>query len=108
MNNIKNKIEYLFGNNKLNPLKCESTGLMCDPVIFYIIGMTLLLVFMFIINYCKRNKLFSLITIFINIFVFIGCLIILINLCIYKKPTIYSYIIIFISVLTTYLINKSL
>jgi hypothetical protein len=104
--NFKQKIENIFNNDKLNPLKCNTSGLMCDPVILYIVGMCILLTSIFIMNYCKKNRLFALLSIFINIFIFVGCCLLLINLCIYKKPTIYSYIIIFLSLIAVFVINK--
>jgi hypothetical protein len=68
---------------------------MCVYIILYIINMCILLISIFIINYCKKNRLFALLSIFINIFIFVGYCLLLINLCIYKKSTIYNYIFIF-------------
>lgn len=102
---VKNNIVKFFNNDKLNPLKCNSDGLMCDPVILYIISMIILMIFIFISRKTNNSKFSTLMYIFINMFIAIGCALLLINLCIYKKPTLYSYVIIMLSVTVTYIIN---
>lgn len=76
----------------LNPLQCNLSFMNCNMFIYFVIGMialfTLLLIFMSS-RYSKISLLLATLSLCI---VFIGCSLLLLNMCILKKPEIYSYI----------------
>ncbi len=104
MDTNKSFIRKIFDNTRLNPYQCKPDGLLCDPVIIYIILMTVTLVFLYIFRYQLKSKLrIGLDWILISI-IFTSGLLILTNLCLYKKPSKYSIPIIIIALFALYFI----
>ena len=101
----KNIIRKIFDSTVLNPLKCQSDGLLhCDFVVIYIILMIVALIFLYIFKYNIKSKFkFAIDWILIGI-IFSAGLLILINLCLYKKPSKYAIIIIAIALFALYMV----
>ena len=104
MDTNKSFIRKIFDNTRLNPYQCKPDGLLCDPVIIYIILMTVALIFLYIFRYQLKSKLrvgFDMILISI---IFTAGLLIITNLCLYKKPSKYSIPIIVIALFALYFV----
>lgn len=56
MRSIKKAIRRGFNNKYLNPLKCSPEPLMKDPIIIYIIVMSIVLIFLYVFKYKVSTK----------------------------------------------------
>jgi len=100
----KNFIRKIFDNTRLNPYQCNPNGLLCDPVIIYIILMTVALVFLYIFRYQLKSKLRIAFDWILISIIFTSGLLILTNLCLYQKPSKYSIPIIIIALFALYFV----
>lgn len=100
----KNFIRKLFDNTVLNPYKCNPEGLMCDFVIIYIILMIIALAVLYIFKYKIRTKFVLAIDWILVSIIFTSGLLILTNMCLYKKPSKYAVVIIAIALVALYLV----
>ena len=104
MDSNRSIIRKIFDNSRLNPFQCQPDGLLCDPVIIYIILMTVALVFLYIFKYRMRTKFQTAIDWILISIIFSAGLLILVNLCLYKKPSKYSIPIIIIALIALYFV----
>lgn len=104
MDTNKSFIRRIFDNTRLNPYQCKPDGLLCDPVIIYIILMTVALVFLYIFRYQLKSKLHIAFDWILISIIFTSGLLILVNLCLYKKPSKYSIPIIIIALFALYFV----
>lgn len=101
----KNIIRKIFDSTVLNPLKCQSDGLLqCDFVVIYIILMIVALIFLYIFKYNIDSKFKVAIDWILISIIFSAGLLILINLCLYKKPSKYAIVIIAIALFALYMV----
>ncbi len=104
MDKNRSFIQKIFDNSRLNPFQCKPDGLLCDPVIIYIILMTVALVFLYIFKYKMRSKFQVAIDWILIGIIFSAGLLILVNLCLYKKPSKFSIPIIIIALVALYFV----
>lgn len=104
MDKNRNFIQKIFDNSRLNPYQCKPDGLLCDPVIIYIILMTVALIFLYIFKYQMKSKFQTAIDWILIGIIFSAGLLILVNLCLYKKPSKYSIPIIIIALVALYFV----
>lgn len=104
MDKNRNFIQKIFDNSRLNPYQCKPDGLLCDPVIIYIILMTVALVFLYVFKYRIKSKFQVAIDWILIGIIFSAGLLILVNLCLYKKPSKYSIPIIIIALVALYFV----
>ena len=104
MDKNRSFIQKIFDNSRLNPFQCQPNGLLCDPVIIYIILMTVALIFLYIFKYKMKSKFQVAIDWILIGIIFSAGLLILVNLCLYKKPSKYSIPIIIIALIALYFV----
>jgi len=104
MDKNRSFIQKIFDNSRLNPYQCKPDGLLCDPVIIYIILMTVALIFLYIFKYQMKSKFQTAIDWILIGIIFSAGLLILVNLCLYKKPSKYSIPIIIIALVALYFV----
>lgn len=104
MDKNRNFIQKIFDNSRLNPYQCQPDGLLCDPVIIYIILMTVALVFLYVFKYRIKSKFQVAIDWILIGIIFSAGLLILVNLCLYKKPSKFSIPIIIIALVALYFV----
>lgn len=97
-------LHKIFDSTVLNPAKCSSEGLMCDPVIIYIIAMIIFLVIIFIYKKDLGSKWNIFISFCLIVLIFFSGLLILVNLCLYQKPTMHSIIVIALAIVASYIV----
>lgn len=98
-NKVKGFIDKIFNSQYLNPLECKSELLFCDPVIIYLCLTTLIIFFMLVYYIFHPNKKINVIRYIIFALIIDGTILVLINLCKNKKPTSYSFMLIFVSLI---------
>ena len=105
----KAKLDELMkiANTKyLNPLQCDMSFMHCNTFIYFIIGMIALFtmwILFFSAKYSKTSMLFMLVCLF---FLFIGCSLLLLNMCMLKKPDAYNYIALGCSIFAVILVMR--
>ena len=104
MDSNRNFIRKIFDNSRLNPYQCHPDGLLCDPVIIYIILMTVALIFLYVFKYQMKTKFQVAIDWILISIIFSAGLLILVNLCLYNKPSKYSIPIIIIALIALYFV----
>ena len=88
----------------LNPMKCDLSFMKCNIFIYFVIGSIFLfsaLILFFSSKYSGVGLLMSTLCLCV---IFVVCSLILLNLCVAKSPTMYSYITIACAFLLTLLI----
>lgn len=88
----------------LNPLQCNLSFMHCNSFIYFLIGFIALYTIWIVFFSSKYSKISLLMTISCLGILFIGSSLLLLNMCVLKKPDMYSYIILGITAVFALLI----
>lgn len=89
----------------LNPLGCDfSLFSRCNPVFYYIVGMIALLCIMFVLFANKVSRGTLLMSTICHILIFVACSIVLLNLCVSGRVAFFSYVVIAVALLCTFMV----
>jgi phosphoglycerol transferase MdoB-like AlkP superfamily enzyme len=93
MNKLKlDELLHKVDPKYLNPLQCNLSFMHCNAFVYFVIGMVVLFTVWLLFFSSKYSKFSLLLTTVCLGLIFIGCSLLLLNMCALNKPDLYNYI----------------
>ena len=84
-----------------NPMQCDLSVLQCNTAVYYVIGMIILFIVLFVFRITKYSKISLMFSTLSLCMVFIATSLLLVNLCVNASPNWHSYLTLGIAILLT-------